>query len=70
MMDMVMNQKSDDDDDDDNTVFSSNSISSSSKGELVRNGTLQLLVLHIHAIRYNFLIQNREEEWTIQSKMK
>jgi len=57
MMDMVMNQKSDDDDDD--TVFSSNS-SSSSKGELVRNGTLQLLVLHIHAIRYNFLIQNRE----------
>jgi hypothetical protein len=63
MMDMIMNQQTkSDDDDDDGKVVSSSSGSSVSKGELVRDSALQLMVLHIHAIRYNYLIQKRKEK--------
>jgi hypothetical protein len=60
MMDMIMNQTKLDDND--GKVVSSSSGVSVSKGELVRDSALQLLVLHIHAIRYNVLIQKRKEK--------
>ena len=62
MMDMIMNQTKSDDDDDGKVVSSSSSGVSFSKGELVRDSALQLLVLHIHAIRFNYLIQKRKEK--------